>query len=240
MSGVGLSRHANSCRNAMVKPSDQNRAAHVLPGSAERMTGDVMSTDAINATIYQIEAGRSRFIVRAFATGLLSAFGHSPTIAIRDFTGEARFSPDHPEAAALRLQIRADSLSVTDEVSAKDRREIEQQMRNDVLETARYPEIVFESTQVAIENVMGNQYRAQITGNLSLHGVTRPCVITAQVIAGEDDLRASGEFSVRQSPFNIKPVSAVGGTIKLKDELKFSFDIVSSKSKGKQREQASV
>jgi polyisoprenoid-binding protein YceI len=199
-----------------------------------------MSASEVSATIYRVEAGRSRFIVRAFATGLLSAFGHSPTIAIRDFTGEARFSPDHPEAASLRLQIRADSLVVTDEVSDKDRRDIERQMRNDVLETARYPEIVFESTQVAAEKVMGSQYRTQIIGNLSLHGVTRECVIVAQVIAGEDALRASGEFSVRQSQFNIKPVSAVGGTIKLKDELKFSFDIVSSKIKEEQHEQAAV
>ena len=185
-----------------------------------------MSASETSAAIYRVEARRSRFIVKAFATGMLSAFGHSPTIAIRDFTGEVRFSPDHLEEASLRLQIKADSLEVTDEVSDKDRREIERQMREDVLETARYPEIVFESTKVSAEKVMGSQYRTRITGNLSLHGVTRECVIDAQVIAGEDTLRANGEFPLRQSDFNIKPVSAVGGTIKLKDELKFSFDIV--------------
>jgi len=185
-----------------------------------------MSASETSAAIYRVEARRSRFIVKAFATGMLSAFGHSPTIAIRDFTGEVRFSPDHLEEASLRLQIKADSLEVTDEVSDKDRREIERQMREDVLETARYPEIVFESTKVSAEKVMGSQYRTRITGNLLLHGVTRECVIDAQVIAGEDTLRANGEFPLRQSDFNIKPVSAVGGTIKLKDELKFSFDIV--------------
>jgi polyisoprenoid-binding protein YceI len=185
-----------------------------------------MSASETSAVIYRVDARRSRFIVKAFATGMLSAFGHSPTIAIRDFTGEVRFSPDHLEAASLRLQIKADSLVVTDEVSDKDRREIERQMREDVLETAQYPEIVFESTKVSAEKVMGSQYRTRINGNLSMHGVTRECVIEAQVIAGEDTLRANGEFPLRQSDFNIKPVSAVGGTIKLKDELKFSFDIV--------------
>ena len=185
-----------------------------------------MSASETSAVIYGVDARRSRFIVKAFATGMLSAFGHSPTIAIRDFTGEVRFSPDHLEAASLRLQIKADSLVVTDEVSDKDRREMERQMREEVLETARYPEIVFESTKVSAEKVMGSQYRTRITGNLSMHGVTRECVIDAQVIAGEDTLRTNGEFPLRQSDFNIKPVSAVGGTIKLKDELKFSFDIV--------------
>ncbi|HET9529079.1 MAG TPA: hypothetical protein VFQ92_01915, partial [Blastocatellia bacterium] len=71
---------------------------------------------------YKIDAGRSRFIVRAFATGLLSAFAHNPTIAIRDFTGEARFDPDSPEQGSLEIRIRSDSLSVADEVSDKDRR----------------------------------------------------------------------------------------------------------------------
>jgi hypothetical protein len=42
-------------------------------------------------------------------------------------------------------------------------------------------------------------------------------------------LRANGEFPLLQSNFNIKPVTAVGGTIKLKDELKCSFDIVAHK-----------
>jgi polyisoprenoid-binding protein YceI len=204
------------------------------------MTGDEMSSTEPGAVSYRVDSGRSRFVVKAFATGLLSAFGHSPTIAIRDFTGEAQFSPDHPETASLRVRVKAESLAVADEVSDKDRREMQRQMRDQVLETARYPEIVFESTEIAAEKVMGGQYRARVSGNLSLHGVTRPCVIAAQVIAGEDALRANGEFSLRQSDFNIRPVSAVGGTIKLKDELKFSFDIVSSKIKGELHEQASV
>ena len=185
-----------------------------------------MSATETGATIYRVDGRRSRFIVRAFVTGVFSAFGHNPTIAIRDLTGEARFSPDHLEEASLSLRIKADSLEVTDEVSDKDRRDIERQMREDVLETARYPEIIFESMKVSAEKVMGSQYRTRLAGNLSLHGVTRECMIEAQVIAGEDTLRASGEFPLRQSDFNIKPVSAAGGTIKLKDELKFSFDIV--------------
>ena len=38
------------------------------------------------------------------ATGLLSAFGHNPTIAIRKFTGEAWFRPQAPEQSSLRLE----------------------------------------------------------------------------------------------------------------------------------------
>jgi polyisoprenoid-binding protein YceI len=180
---------------------------------------------------YRVDASRSRFIVRAFSTGLFSAFAHNPTIAIRDFTGEAQLSPDAPGEAYLHIRIKAISLEDTDDISDKDRREIERQMREDVLETDRYPEIVFESTSVSADKITGGQYRARITGDLSLRGVTRTCVINAQVMAGEDILRAHGEFPLRQTEFGIKPVSAAGGTIKLKDELKFTFDIVANRER---------
>ena len=43
---------------------------------------------------YAIDPDMSRFTVRAFASGMLSALGHSPTLAVRDFTGKAEFSPE--------------------------------------------------------------------------------------------------------------------------------------------------
>lgn len=175
---------------------------------------------------YRIDAKRSRFTVRAFAGGMLSALGHSPTIAIREVEGTAKFLPDKLDVASLRISIKADSLSVTDDVSEKDREEIERQMREDVLETEKYPEIIFESTSVNGEKIFAAQYRVSINGKLTLHGVTRDCVVPGQVIASEDSLRSNGEFTLRQTDYRIKLVSAAGGTIKLKDELKFSFDIV--------------
>ena len=42
-------------------------------------------------------------------------------------------------------------------------------------------------------------------------------------------LRASGDFSLDQTDYNIKLVSVAGGALKLKDELKFSFEIVARK-----------
>ncbi len=180
---------------------------------------------------YRVDASRSRFIVKAFSAGLLSAFAHNPTLAIREFTGEAQFAPDALDEAYLRLRIKASSLEDTDDVSDKDRKEIERQTREEVLEADRYPEIVFESASISAEKSMGGQYRAKITGELSLRGVTRTCVINAQVMVSEDLLRAHGEFPLKQSEYSIKPVSAVGGTIKLKDELKFTFDIVAHRER---------
>jgi polyisoprenoid-binding protein YceI len=178
---------------------------------------------------YLLDKNASRFTVRAFASGMLSVLGHSPVIAIRDFTGEASFDPAAPEKASLRIQIRADSLEVTGEISSKDRREIESTMNQKVLESSKYPAIVYESAGVSADKLAEGRYRVTVNGNLSLHGTTRGLPVTTQVSVASDLLRASGEFSILQSDYGIPLVSVAGGTLKLKDELKFTFDMVARK-----------
>jgi len=178
---------------------------------------------------YTIDAGISRFTVRAVANGLLSSLGHNPTVAIRDFEGQAKFSPDALEESQLTLRIRAASLAVTDNMSDKDRRELERTMHEEVLEDARYPEIIFESTQVSTSKAGDGQYFVNLVGTLTLHGVSRDQALTAQIALIGDLLRAHGEFTTRQSDYGIRPVTVAGGALKLKDELKCSFDIVARK-----------
>jgi polyisoprenoid-binding protein YceI len=187
------------------------------------------STAELTAVRYAIDGRISRFTVRAFARGMLSAFGHSPTIAIRDFAGEAHFNPDRLESASLHVTVKAGSLTVTDDISDKDRREIEREMQDSVLESAKYPEIVYDCSRVSVNNPANGQYSITLQGNLTLHGVIRGLAIPARVAVTGDMLRAFGEFSLRQSDYNIKPVSAIGGGLKVKDEVKFSFDIVARK-----------
>ena len=169
--------------------------------------------------------------MRAFATGMLSAFGHSPTIAIPDFQGEVQWSSSDLQDASLRIVIEAASLSVTDDISAKDRTEIERKMHQEVLETDGFSEIVYECPQVSSIQKMGEGlFSVVLNGELTLHGVTRNQPVTARVTLKADTLRAAGDFSVRQSDYEIKSVSAAGGAVKLKDELKLSFNIIARKS----------
>ena len=187
------------------------------------------ATTGTAAGHYLIDKSASRFTVRAFASGMLSVMGHNPSIAIRDFTGGASLDPAALGKASLRIQIKADSLEVADEIGSKDRREIESTMKQKVLETVKYPEIVFESTQATADQVGEGRYKLAINGNLSLHGVTRMLPLTAQATLNGDMLRAYGEFSILQSNYGIAAVSVAGGALKLKDELKFTFDIVGRK-----------
>jgi polyisoprenoid-binding protein YceI len=190
------------------------------------------TVEAAQATTvrYLIDAKVSRFTVRAFATGMLSAFAHSPTIAIPDFQGEVQFGSSTLEDASLHIVIQAASLAVTDDISDKDRQEIQRRIHDEVLETDGFPEIVYDCPRISSTQRIGDgQYTVALNGELALHGVTRNQPVSARVTLKGDILRAAGEFAVRPTDYEIKPVTAVGGTIKLKDELRLSFDISARK-----------
>jgi polyisoprenoid-binding protein YceI len=184
---------------------------------------------------YAFDASQSRFTVQAFARGALSALGHSPTFAIRSFTGEVSCAGDMGLGSVIHLTVRADSLALTDSVSAKDRQEIESRMRQEVLETASYPEIVFRSTEISAVKIADGWYRLAIAGTLSLHGATNVHRLDAQFRLMEDEARLSGDCTLMQPAFGIKRVSALAGMIQLKDELKFSFDLVGRKQSSETR-----
>jgi polyisoprenoid-binding protein YceI len=181
----------------------------------------------VATVLYTLDASRSSFVVQAFATGLLAGFGHSPKIAIRELSGEARFVPDTFADASVRAVAGLKSLEVLDEMKEKDRRELEHTMFEEVLEVHAHGEALFESTSVVPTRIAEGRYRVRIVGDLTLHGVTRRGIwIQAQVTVSGDELRAKGDFKIKQTDYGIKPVSIAAGALKLKDEVELTFDIV--------------
>jgi polyisoprenoid-binding protein YceI len=171
---------------------------------------------------YKIDPAESRIVVRAFAAGFFSAFAHDHTIAARDFDGEAVI--DEGGSASLRIAIRSASLGVVDKISDSDRRDIETTMRGQVLETEKFPEIVFRSTRVEARANPDGTYQAKIAGDLTLHGVTRELSFGADITVDNGRLRARGRFPLLQADYKITPVSIFGGTVRVKDEIEITFD----------------
>jgi polyisoprenoid-binding protein YceI len=202
-------------RSARIVDSDSLRASPAPESSAPE------------ARRYRIDAGQSEFMVHAFVGGLLSGFGHNHNIAIKDISGETQFTDGTVTPASLRMKIRADSLTITDKVSESDRQTIEKTMREQVLETGKYPEITFNSTTIEVIKNSDTQYQGNIWGDLRLHGVTHNVFIKAQLTFDQKTVRARGEFSLKMTEYSIKPPSVAGGTITVKDTLKFNFNILS-------------
>jgi polyisoprenoid-binding protein YceI len=175
---------------------------------------------------FLIDKTVSRFTVQAFATGLLSSFGHNPTIEIRDWEGELQFVPETYEKAFVRVTVNTTRLDVLDEMKRDDRKKLEQTMYEQVLDVKQFRTAVYESREIKVEKSENASILAHVNGALSFHGMTQNLPVDARVQDIGDMLRISGDFTLRQSSFGIKPVSFAGGALRLKDELKFKFELV--------------
>jgi polyisoprenoid-binding protein YceI len=174
---------------------------------------------------YSIDPSIGRFTAQAHAAGLLSALGHSPTFAVGRYRGTVRFQGDDVGSMELDLTIDADSLSLSDPVKPSDRQEIEGRMRRDVLETSSFAEITYRASCVSYDKADATRFRMRIEGPLSLHGVEVRRPIDLELRIAKDGIRLRGDSVVRLSEHGIRPVTALAGAIRLKDEVRIDFDV---------------
>jgi polyisoprenoid-binding protein YceI len=204
----------------------------VLIASLLSATGLIVKIRAVDAgqvgeARYRLDAGKSTFMVRAFSGGLFWFKGHDHFVAVRDFTGEVKLTPQSISPASLQITIKSDSLVETRDVFTEPQKQIiNKELQEIVLQTSQYPEITFQSTKVTGKLTSAGQFEARIEGDLKMHGVTRRIVIPAQVTLGANDLRARGEFTVDRSDFKVEATSAFHGFVRVRDKLKFTFDIM--------------
>jgi polyisoprenoid-binding protein YceI len=177
---------------------------------------------------YKIDRSKSNFIVKVGTAGLLgSSLGHNHTIKISNFNGEAKVNADAIEQSSLTLNVETASLRVVDnDVSDADRKEVQSTMEKDVLEISKFSSATFRSTRVAGVQRNGNDAKLTLEGDLDLHGVVHHISIPMTVSLNGSELRARGEFGLKQTDYKIQPVTAGLGSIKVKDEVRISFEIV--------------
>jgi polyisoprenoid-binding protein YceI len=102
-------------------------------------------------------------------------------------------------------------------VDAKTEAQIQKDMEEMTLETARYREIAFQSSH--IEKAAEGEWR--VDGALSLHGVSKPIRLNVR----RDGDAYTGRTILKQTDFGIKPISIGGGAIKVKNEIEIEFRI---------------
>ena len=163
----------------------------------------------------EIDTQRSVMTIRVFKAGFLSAFGHEHEISAPIQQGS--FSEEKP---TVELLVNARKLRVLDQgISDKDRTEVQSTMLGPkVLDSERFPEIRFHSTQI---DRLG-EGKWIVHGELTLHGETRPVRVTVEGQNG----RYHGSAELRQKDFGITPVTVAGGTVKVKNEVRVEFDVV--------------
>jgi len=165
-----------------------------------------------------IDTQHSMVTVRVFKSGLFRAFADNHVIQAP--IGEG--SVDESGTPHVNLAVDAARMRVTDPgLSPADRDEVQARMLGpDVLDTNRFSKIFFNSTDVRPLE----PDRWLVHGNLDLHGRVRQVVI--KVV--RENGRYTGSTTLLQSDFGISPISIVGGTVKVKDEVTIEFDIVTA------------
>lgn len=225
MAGL-LGHQFNHARPASILLSDLTRSSPVTEtGKVANKT--TLASHAETIQRYRLDASQSKFIAHAMTGGLLWFKGHDHLVAVRDFTGEAQLDPNSLAASSLEITAKAGSMVETSSVFTEPQKQIiDKELRDIVLEPDKYPDIVFKSTNVTGGATGANQYELKIAGNLTLHGVTRPITIPTKVTITGNELRAQGEFSVDRGDFKVKATSAFHGMVRVRDKVKFTFDIV--------------
>jgi polyisoprenoid-binding protein YceI len=168
--------------------------------------------------------GRGHFQVQVGTGGLFGAFAHDHLIEAETITGCVALDSNVLTRSAVRLELPAASIKVVDpKASAKDRAEVQKTMETEVLRTAEFPKITFEST--GIERGGGTE-QFRVRGNLTIRGKTQPAVIPLSFSRLADGTyRAAGEYRFKQSAFGIKPIQLAAGAVKVRDELRIDFEL---------------
>jgi len=183
-------------------------------------------------TSYSIDPQQSKMEIHVGKEGAFKAFGHDHLIAAKQVSGEVQFDPQKIDKSSVHLQVPTKSITVIDPgESDKDRKEVQATMEGEkVLDVAKFPQITFASSAISAAKKTSDGWELTVSGKLNLHGVGKPVSIPLHVHADSDALRAQGEVSILQTDYGITPVKVGGGSVKVKDRLKITFNIVASKN----------
>jgi polyisoprenoid-binding protein YceI len=119
---------------------------------------------AVQAGTYALETHHARIVFAASHMGFSTWYG--------DFsgaTGSLTLDPKNPAAATLEVAIPVASVSTTNAT-------LDGELKSPAwFDAAKFPAITFKSTKVRLTGPT----TAEVTGNLTFHGVTRPLTLAA-------------------------------------------------------------
>jgi len=207
---------------ACSRPAEQPKGAAPAPGSAPAPAAEAGQAAPITAPAgdYTLDKAHASLTFRVDHL----AFSHY-TARFDRFDAKLTFDPAAPQNASVAATIDANSLNLpsppegfVDEIKGPD-----------WLNAERYPEIAFRSTRV--EPTGGRN--ARITGELTLHGVTRPVTLEAVFNGGYAgntyDPNARVGFSARgafnRSEFGIGAgIPAPGSNLGVSDRVEVQIE----------------
>jgi polyisoprenoid-binding protein YceI len=176
---------------------------------------------------FVLDPARSSLTVRTGRAGLFGFAGHEHVIVASGVRGEVVADAASLASSSVSVTLAAGSLKVQAEGEpADDVPKVQARMTGpELLDVARFAEISFRSQAVSGKEAAGGAFDLVVSGNLSLHGVTRPRTFEVHVEVSGNTLTATGKSTIPQSAFGLEPVS-VGGVVKVKDDVAVDYKFV--------------
>jgi polyisoprenoid-binding protein YceI len=180
---------------------------------------------------FVIDPGQTTITLHVGRAGVFAFAGHDHEVVVPAVRGQITLNRASVGRSTVSAVFDAAALKVTGKGEPlKDVPEVQRVMlSNQVLDVQRHPTITFQSRQVSVEKQSADQMALRITGDLTLHGVTRPLDVPVTVELTADGLRANGKTTVQQSQFGIRPVTAGAGTVRVKDEVDVVFSVTAKR-----------
>lgn len=171
----------------------------------------------------------SELVVKTWKAGLAAALAHNHVISATEVKGTVGL--DRIEITVQVAGLVADKPALrkkhhgeTNEISPTDQKKVMDAMMGDEqLDLRRFPTITFASTAIVKE---ANGYA--VTGQLTIHGVTKAVKTVAQISEKEGVLTGDASLKLKVSDYGITPYSTALGSIKVKDEVELVVHLVSA------------
>jgi polyisoprenoid-binding protein YceI len=190
---------------------------------------------AVQGEPYEVVAADSLLTMRAYRAGTLARLGHNHLLASHDLSGTVHV-PEDLTAASFELRFPVAKLTVDEaalrqhendpdfaaEVPDSAKEGTRRNMLGEaLLDAEHYPEIALRSERIEVAAPNELLAHVQVTVRDHTASVTVPVHHEMQ----DGALVASAEFVLNQTDLGLKPFSAVGGALQVKDEMKIRISI---------------
>lgn len=196
---------ADSVPSAQVQTQTPAPATDVTPGESSSATPSA----AVDGPVYAFAEGTEVGFVGSKVTG-------SHDGGFKKVEGSVTVPGDDLQQAVVELTIDMTSIYSDDEKLTGHLKS------EDFFAVDQFPQATFKSTSLKQE---GDGYT--VTGDLTMHGVTKAVTFPAKIAIEGDAVRASAEFSINRKDFNIvypgKPDDLI------RDDVVIKFDVTAPK-----------
>lgn len=179
---------------------------------AQQMPGAPGAKDPARVTggTYQIDPGHTQIVFAYDHMGFSNNLG-----VISESTGTLTLDPKNPSAAKVSVDVPITNIKTG--IAKLD----EHLMKPDFFDSAKFPKATFVSTGVKVQGT-----EAEISGNLTIKGVTKPVTLDAEfygagkapaMMGGKENVGFVATTTVKRSDFNMGyGVPMVGDAVELK------------------------